>query len=115
MSHLTIEKLHDLLDKEREILKAGAFDELEYLLNSKEALLKDLAQNPQLAKSDLGSIRSKVSDNKSLLEASLKGLKRAQNTISEFRQIRTCLSLYGKNGDKINIQTQAGGQLYKTS
>lgn len=115
MSKRTVEKLHDLLDKERAILKAGSFEELENLLHFKEELFDNLSQQSDLAKSDLGSIRSKMAINKSLLEASLKGIKRAENAISEFRQIRTCLSIYGKDGDKINIPTQAGGQLFRKS
>lgn len=115
MENDIITDLDSLLEQERDLLKSGRFSDLEDLIVQKEKLLGKIEHNPQIRTGDLAKIRSKISENKQFLSASISGFKRASATLTSFKQVRNCLSYYGQDGSKINIPTRSGEQLYRKS
>lgn len=110
-----IQELRKILIKEEAILKTGRFQELEALLKSKQELLESIDSLEGCDLQELELVKQHIAKNKSLLKASLDGVKHAQKTMNEFRQVRSCLSFYGENGAKVSIPTSRGDQLFKKS
>lgn len=95
-------ELDDLLDQERKLILAGAFDKLSRISEYKSQLMERLSIAHPKSSKYVSQCRRKSLENGELLEAAAKGVKAAMG------QVRDALhtadqSTYSENGAKLSL------------
>jgi len=104
MSTNTITEILKLLKHERNALKAGDFDTLDTLAETKNRLFEDLTRNSP-APSDLRQIKVRLSENQTLFSAAIKGVAAARDRIDALQNVREGLSVYNQSGQMAKVPT----------
>lgn len=101
--------IEDLLDREREELRAGRLDALEALIGEREAhvaaLQTGFGPSSDGALDLLRHIQSKARRNARLLGAARQGFEEGTRRITEMAAVREKLSTYSENGQVSDIMS----------
>lgn len=99
-----LDKLDEILERERDALLAGRLDRIASILEHKERLLDLLnAIETPLPRSDVMVIQTKLSRNRTLLDGTLQGLRSAAARLGLHRGIRRSMTTYDRHGRKCAI------------
>lgn len=101
-----VNKLDDLLDKERQALMSGDLDAIGELLSAKETLIDKLAQIDAAENNILMGVQDKMQRNQILLDGALQGIRRAAARLAAVRQVRKSLETYDEAGRKRAIESE---------
>lgn len=100
-----------LLDKEQKYILGGDFSGIGAHSEKLEKLADTLTKNSgNLDQSALNEITRTATRNQQLLFASLSGLNRARNVMSEHRNTVSTVSTYTSDGDRLEITDSDGGK-----
>ncbi|WP_282095724.1 flagellar biosynthesis protein FlgN [Epibacterium ulvae] len=97
---LLIDQLDDILELERTALVNGQLDQLETLLEEKDALISELNEMDSFKQDELTSIHTKVTHNQALLESAMEGIRAVAARMQELRNVRKGLDVYDRMGQK---------------
>jgi hypothetical protein len=89
--------LTTLLEKERAALLGGDFVALQKISVSKESLMKLVART-RITQKEIDALHKLTNRNRRLLVASARGIKSAQNRISNLQAKPAALNTYGPSG-----------------
>lgn len=104
--------LNKLLERERQAILAGMFDELTGLAPEKERLLSSLVEQ-SIEPSQLRLISAAVSRNQTLLAAAIDGVRAVSERIDTLRRSRQGFESYGPSGGRMHVGTAQVGFEHK--
>jgi len=107
------QKTLDLLANERAILRAGEFHKLADLLKSKSQILEYLQARSVKDPKDWKVVQHTLKHNQKLIQASLDGIRQANQTLQDLDQIQDCLTTYNLKGLLQTVITDTGSKLEK--
>ena len=107
-----VHPLSALLERERDAILSGLFDELPKLAPEKERLLTALP-NQSIAPHQLRSISAAVSRNQTLLAAAIDGVRAVAERIDTLRQSRKGFESYGPSGGRVHVGHAQSGFEHK--
>ncbi|MEM7472405.1 MAG: hypothetical protein AAF340_13735 [Pseudomonadota bacterium] len=94
-----IDLVDDTLEKERDLLLNGAFENFEDFIQSKQAAFEKMSALSERASSkEVARIKDRISENQKLYEAATMGIKAGIERISEIRRVIGNLETYGDDG-----------------
>ena len=100
----TVSDILDLLDRERDALRTGLFQDLDALGDTKQRLFAKLTQGaPEV--SDLKQIKVRLSENKKLFSAAIRGVSAARDRIDALQNVREGLNVYDQSGQMAKVST----------
>jgi flagellar biosynthesis/type III secretory pathway chaperone len=108
-----LDELNDLLETERAALLAGDIDAVGRVLDTKEKLLRDLAECAASDTEGLDEIRIKITRNQELIESAMKGIEAVAQRFAAIRKVRRSLETYDRSGRRKMIDITPGGRLEK--
>ena len=108
-----LDELNDLLETERAALLAGDIDAVGRVLDTKEKLLRDLAECAASDTEGLDEIRIKITRNQELIESAMKGIEAVAQRFAAIRKVRRSLETYDRSGRRKMIDISPGGRLEK--
>ncbi len=112
-TQILINRLVDLLEKERAALLDGDLETISKLLGTKEALIDALNDMPAAAPDGLRGLQAKVARNQALLDGALQGIRKVAARMAAFRKIRRTLETYDESGRKKTIPGDVAHQVEK--
>ncbi len=108
-----IDDLDEILEQERNALIHGQLEQLEGLLEKKDALISDLNAIDALEREQLESVHEKVTRNQVLLDNAMQGIRTVAARMQELRRVRKGLDVYDKAGRKNSYATRSSLKLEK--
>lgn len=108
-----MDELNDLLDLERRALLSGDLEEVGRVLDTKEALLRELTENAASDTDGLQGLKEKLTRNQELIESAMKGIQAVAQRFATIRQVRKSLETYDSAGQRQKIEITSGGRLEK--
>ena len=108
-----IDRLDELLEKERDTLLQGKLSIMAEIADEKEQLIDALnALEPEFH-TDLAALQGKVVRNQALLDGALQGIRKVAARLAALRRIRRTLETYDETGQKQTIQGEVEHRVEK--
>ncbi|MEX0349341.1 MAG: hypothetical protein AB3N15_07920 [Paracoccaceae bacterium] len=107
-----ISQMNALLDQERQLLIAGALDQVAALASEKEVLLASIEQGMATA-ADLDAIRRKADKNRALFDAALAGLRSVVERLTELKRLQSGFDTYDRTGQRRQHEPGGASKLEK--
>lgn len=108
-----IDRLDDILDRERKALTSGGLDLLADLMVEKDEVIDKITAMESLEHGRLAIVREKVHRNQALLDSALAGIRAVAGRIAELRKVRSSLETYDRAGRKTRFRTQTESSVEK--
>jgi len=108
-----IDRLDELLDRERLYLLEGDLEEIAPIAAQKEELIETLNGLAPAEAPDLGSLQDKLARNQMLLDGALQGIRKVATRLAALRRIRRSLETYDASGRKQTIQGEVAHRVEK--
>jgi hypothetical protein len=102
-----LDRLEDMLDRERRAALDGDVEALPGLLAEKERLVTDLEVHGAATGARLDRARAHIARNRALLDSALEGMRTAMRAIGARRQARQALNTYDMTGARTVIGQDA--------
>ena len=94
-----------ILNEERQVILNGPLSNLVELTEKREKLLDSLIEvKDALSEVDLAPIREEANKNQRLLDASMSGVKEANQILSDIHHAATTMGTYTNNGERMEIR-----------
>lgn len=106
-----IDALDAILERERQILLAGDLDQMEDVLNAKEAMIDRLNAQEHDDAAHMTQLRDKLKRNQVLLNGALDGIRRTSARLATIRNVRRSLQTYDKCGNRKTIEGETDHKL----
>ncbi len=103
-------KLQTLLDAEREALLSGNFDRLTELMQEKQVLAAELAEQP-LDKGDVAPLRDGLRRNQELFDHALAGIRNVAARLGDLNKVRRATDTYDAKGQRQTIEGASAARL----
>ncbi len=100
-------ELEDILEKERHLILAARFDDLERLSARKTSLSARIGQAGRADREHVARLRASAARNDALLQSAAQGLKSALQQISDLRSLGDP-TIYAADGTRNPIAPRAG-------
>lgn len=100
-------RLDILLETERSVLLAGAFERLPGLAREKDRMLEGQARLDNVPRAQIEALRRKVMRNQMLLEGAIQGIRNVMTRLNAQRRVRDGLETYDSQGHRQTIRVPA--------
>lgn len=107
------EALDALLKREKRALLQGAFEDLADIGAAKTCLLEELEKLQPHERAPLEGLQEAVSNNQTLIENALAGIRDVAARMALLRQVRETLQTYDARGKKNEVYLPVSGKLEK--
>jgi len=97
--YVTFADIKKSVEHEKSVLLRGEFSELSKILERKERFFGVLSKGTlSVSRAEAMSIKDSLSENQSILSASLSGLKAAQEKLEQIQEVMDSVRIYKRNG-----------------
>ncbi|MEL7105919.1 MAG: flagellar biosynthesis protein FlgN [Pseudomonadota bacterium] len=101
-----VDELEDLLDRERDVLRSGAVQDLPRLADQKARLMAGLSS--AAGKATLAHLRDKAARNARMLDAAAKGIRSVTDRVAALRAGPRTFTTYSASGARAIVGSKGG-------
>ena len=105
--------LDTLLEREKQALLMGVFDNLPEICREKTRLLEVLEELPPEERTSLNQLQRAANRNQELLRSALAGIRDVAERVAQLRRVRDTLDTYDANGRMSSLHVTKTDKLAK--